>query len=120
LTRFCSIFNQFAPAFSARGVQKAVMTHGRSGTARGFLCWNQFVAMLFRATGARAFAARDLRGLASARASWRISARPPPAVDARLRQCHRPWQLYQAVFYQVLARCREVTGSKPFRFKNRC
>ena len=32
---------------------------------------------------------------------------------------HRPWVLYQTVFYQVLARCREVAGAKPFRFKNK-
>src|SRR5208282_2480693 len=32
---------------------------------------------------------------------------------------HRPWQLYRSVFYQLLARCREVAGSHGFRFKNK-
>ncbi len=32
---------------------------------------------------------------------------------------HRPWQLYQSVFHQLLARCREVAGGHGFRFKNK-
>jgi hypothetical protein len=32
---------------------------------------------------------------------------------------HRPWRLFEAVFYQVLGRCREVAGAKRFRFKNK-
>lgn len=32
---------------------------------------------------------------------------------------HRPWQLYESVFYQLLARCRSVAGSHGFRFKNK-
>ena len=32
---------------------------------------------------------------------------------------HRPWQLYQAVFYQLLARCQAVAPGHKFRFKNK-
>jgi hypothetical protein len=32
---------------------------------------------------------------------------------------HRPWQLYQSVFYQLLDRCRERAGPHGFRFKNK-
>src|SRR5205085_9681389 len=32
---------------------------------------------------------------------------------------HRPWELYQAVFYQLLDRCRAVAGPKRFRFKHK-
>jgi hypothetical protein len=33
---------------------------------------------------------------------------------------HRPWQLYQTVFEQLLEKCqREVRGGKKFRFKNK-
>jgi secondary thiamine-phosphate synthase enzyme len=31
---------------------------------------------------------------------------------------HRPWQLFQRVFYDLLAQCRQQTGRKKFRFKN--
>jgi hypothetical protein len=33
---------------------------------------------------------------------------------------HRPWQLYEAIFYQLLERCRQVSGKgQKFRFKNK-
>jgi hypothetical protein len=32
---------------------------------------------------------------------------------------HRPWQLYQQVFYQLLARCQAVAPKNKFRFKNK-
>ena len=33
---------------------------------------------------------------------------------------HRPWQLYQTVFHQLLSRCQAVAkGKKKFRFKNK-
>jgi hypothetical protein len=33
---------------------------------------------------------------------------------------HRLWQLYQKVFYQLLAKCRVLAqGKKPCRFKNK-
>ena len=32
---------------------------------------------------------------------------------------HRPWQLYQGVFYQVLKRCQAVAPGHKFRFKNK-
>ena len=31
---------------------------------------------------------------------------------------HRPWQLYEQVFYQLLVRCQAVAWAKKFRFKN--
>jgi len=33
---------------------------------------------------------------------------------------HRPWQLYEKLFYQILGRCRQLEfGKRKFRFKNR-
>jgi hypothetical protein len=32
---------------------------------------------------------------------------------------HRPWQLYERIFYRLLARCREVAPGHKFRFKNK-
>ncbi len=33
---------------------------------------------------------------------------------------HRPWELYQLVFLQLLHRCQsQVTGKKKFRFENK-
>ena len=32
---------------------------------------------------------------------------------------HRPWQLYEDIFYQMLERCKAVSGKHRFRFKNK-
>lgn len=32
---------------------------------------------------------------------------------------HRPWQLYQDIFYQMLERCKAVSGRHRFRFHNK-
>jgi hypothetical protein len=88
--------------------------------ARGFACWDQFVAMLFAQLG-RAHSLREIcGGLASCEGKLaHLGAAAPRRSTLAYANAHRPWPLYQAVFYQVLARCREVAGSKPFRFKNK-
>jgi hypothetical protein len=32
---------------------------------------------------------------------------------------HRPWELYERLFYDLLAQCQEISPQKKFRFKNR-
>ncbi len=32
---------------------------------------------------------------------------------------HRPWELFERLFYDLLARCQEISPQKKFRFKNR-
>ena len=32
---------------------------------------------------------------------------------------HRPWVLFEEVFFQLLGRCRSIAAPKPFRFKNK-
>jgi hypothetical protein len=32
---------------------------------------------------------------------------------------HRPWQVFQAVFFQLLDRCQHIAGPRKFRFKNK-
>ena len=86
----------------------------------GFTCWDQFVAMLFAQLG-RAHSLREIcGGLASCEGKLaHLGAAAPRRSTLAYANAHRPWPLYQTVFYQVLARCREVAGSKPFRFKNK-
>jgi hypothetical protein len=43
----------------------------------------------------------------------------PPKSTLAYANAHRPWQLYEQLFYQLLERCRGVTPGKKFRFKNK-
>jgi len=120
VTRFCSIFNQILQLFPRTAFQQAVIDTRAERHARGFTCWEQFVAMLFCQLG-RAHSLREIcGGLASCEGKLtHLGIDVPRRATLAYANAHRPWQLYQRVFYQVLARCREVAGPKPFRFKNK-
>jgi Domain of unknown function (DUF4372)/Transposase DDE domain len=120
VTRFCSIFNQVLQLFSRADFQRAVINTKAERHARGFPCWDQFVAMLFAQLG-RAHSLREIcGGLASCEGRLaHLGVKAAKRSTLAYANAHRPWELYQRVFYQVLARCREVAGTKPFRFKNK-
>jgi len=90
--------------------------------AKGFSCWEQFVAMLFCQLG-QAHSLREIcGGLASCLGKARhlgIQKAPKRSTLAYANE-HRPWQLYEKLFYQILGRCRQLQfGKRAFRFKNR-
>ena len=120
MTRFCSIFNQLLQLFPRGDFQKAVSETQAERHARGFTCWGQFVAMLFCQLG-RAHSLREIcGGLASCEGKLaQLGIEAPKRSSLAYANAHRPWELYQAVFYQVLERCRGVAGPKKFRFKNK-
>src|SRR5438093_9536388 len=120
VTRFCSIFNQLLQLFPRPEFPGAVQSTNAERHARGFSCWDQFVAMLFAQLG-RAHSLREIcGGLASCEGKLaHLGATVPRRSTLAYANAHRPWALYQTVFYQVLARCREVAGTKPLRLKNK-
>ena len=119
MTRFCSIFSQLLQLFPRVEFQKAVVATKAERHARGFTCWGQFIAMLFCQLG-RAHSLREIcGGLASCEGKLaHLGIDAPRRTTLAYANAHRPWQLYEQVFYQLLARCRGVTGGKKFRFKN--
>src|SRR5438132_1349378 len=118
--RFCSIFNQLLQLFPRLEFQRAVKETQAERHARGFTCWGQFVAMLFCQLG-RAHSLREIvGGLASCEGRLaHLGITAPRRSTLAYANEHRPWALYQTVFYQLLARCREVAGGHQFRFKNK-
>jgi hypothetical protein len=102
--------------------EQAVQKHKAERHARGFTCWGQFVAMLFcQLAGARSL--REIsQGLAASEGKLRhlgILIAPSRSTLAYANE-HRPWELYQTVFGELLERCHSVaSGKKKFRFKNK-
>jgi hypothetical protein len=127
LNRFCSIFSQVLQLFSRLEFESAVRQHKAERHARGFTCWGQFVAMLFCQLG-RAQSLREIcGGLAASEGKLKhlgLSGAPARATLSYANQ-HRPWQLYQTVFQQLLEKCQQVVASaagkkkRKFRFKNK-
>ena len=120
MPRFCSIFSQLLQLFPRTEFQKAVVETKAERHARGFTCWGQFVAMLFCQLG-RAYSLREIcGGLASCEGRLaHLGVTAPRRATLAYANAHRPWALYERVFYQLLARCRAVAGTKKFRFKNK-
>jgi len=90
--------------------------------AKGFQCWEQFVAMMFCQLGQ----ANSLREICGGLASCFGKAKHLGLQDAPRRSTlsyaneHRPWQLYEKLFYKLLGRCGQLElGKRKFRFKNR-
>lgn len=125
MTQVCSVFSQLLQLFSRGEFARAVKEHGAERNAKGFTCWGQFVAMLF----CQAAQLKSLRevclGLACCEAPLKhlgMSETPSKSTLAYANE-HRPWELYQTVFGQMLEKCRAEAatrgGRKKFHFRNK-
>jgi Domain of unknown function (DUF4372)/Transposase DDE domain len=121
LNRVCSIFWQLLKLFPKLEFEGLVQQHKAERHARGFSCWDQFVAMLFCQLG-RAQSLREIcGGLAATEGKLKHLGvrRAPVRSTLAYANEHRPWQLYEAVFHQLRGRCQALPGRHKFRFKNK-
>jgi hypothetical protein len=122
VNKFNSIFGQILQIFPHQDFVRAVWETRAEKGVKGFSCWGQFVAMLFCQLGQAQSLREICGGLATCLGKLKhlgVNAAPKRSTLAYANE-HRPWQLYQKVFYQLLAKCRVIApGKKPFRFKNK-
>jgi hypothetical protein len=119
------VFSQLLQLFSRGEFARAVRQHGAERRAKGFSCWGQFVAMLFCQVAQMKSLREVCLGLACCEAPLKhlgLMETPKRSTLAYANE-HRPWELYQTVFGQLLEKCRsEVAargGVRKFRFKNK-
>lgn len=116
---FCSLLAQILNVIPRSEFAQLVRDHQSDRHARGFTSWEQLVSMLFCHLG-RAQSLREIQyGLLSAGGKLNhLGIDAPPRSTLAYANEHRPWQLYEAVFYRVLGHCRSVqTGRHRLRFK---
>jgi len=121
MRQFNSMFSQLLSLFPRSDFEKAVRAHRADRAAKGFDCWTQFVAMLFCQLG-RAHSLREIcGGLASVEGKLNHLGvgDAPKRSTLSYANAHRPWQLFEEVFMQLLGRCQGIASPKPFRFKNK-
>ena len=121
MNRFSSMFSQLLKLFPRTEFQVLVKRNHAERHARGFTCWGQFVAMLFCQLG-RAHSLREIcGGLASCEGKLsHLGITAPSRSTLAYANAHRPWQLYRAVFDELLSRCQPLAaGRRKFRFKNK-
>ena len=124
MNRVSSIFSQLLQFFPRFEFEALTREHNGERHARGFTCWQQFVAMMF----CQLAYAQSLREICGGLAALEGKLRHlgvmdcPKATTLSYANAHRPWQLYEALFYQTLSRCQTeaaVRNRRKFRFKHK-
>ena len=127
MTRVSSIFSQILQLIPRLEFESAVRRHEAERHARGFSCWGQFIAMLFCQLGHAKSLREICGGLAASEGKLRHLGLPTAPARSTLAYAneHRPWQLQQTIFEQLLTKCQSLAASQPgtrkkskFRFKN--
>lgn len=116
-----SLFTQILSLFQRSEFARHVHELKAERHARGFSCWSQFVSMLF----CQLAQARSLREISDGLKSCEGKLRhlglecEPKRSTLSYANTHRPWELFQRLFYDLLAQCQAISPKKNFRFKNR-
>jgi hypothetical protein len=116
-----SLFTQILSLFQRSDFARHARELKAERHARGFSCWSQFVAMLF----CQLAQARSLREISDGLKSCEGRLKhlglevEPKRSTLSYANAHRPWELYEKLFYDLLAQCQAISPQKKFRFKNR-
>jgi len=123
MNRVCSIFHQILQLLPQPVFQRAVKAHQAERHARGFTSWGQMVAMLFCQLGNAESLREICNGLLASEGKLRHLGVPRAPSRSTLAYAneHRPWELYQTIFFHVQQRCEQAAGGnqRKFRFKNK-
>src|SRR5213596_1032957 len=121
MNRHCSLFSQILSLFQRSNFACHARELKAGFRAKGFSSWDQFVAMLFCQLGQ----ARSLReicdGLRCCEGKLKhlgLVSNQPRRSTLSYANAHRPWQLYQRLFYDLLGQCQAICPQKKFHFKN--
>jgi IS4 transposase len=122
MVKVASCFAQVLNLIDRHGFGAAVRDLDAERGAKGFRCWDQFVGMLFCQLGSAHSLREICGGLATALGKMvhlGLKAAPKRSTLAYANE-HRPWELYQRVFEQMLGHCQELAAGRKrtFRFKN--
>ena len=122
MVRGGSCFAQVLSLVDRYAFDRLVLEMGAERGAKGFRSWDQFVAMLFCQLGSANSLREICGGLSTAlgRVVHLGLREAPRRSTLAYANTHRPWQVYEGVFLQVLERCQAVAEARhrPFHFKN--
>jgi len=122
MIRHASLFSQLVALFNRGHFHSLVFHYKAERYTKGFNSWDQFVAMLFCQV-AQAKSLREIcSGLRSSLGKLRHLGvkKAPNKSTLSYANAHRPWQMYQDLFYKTLDVCKMAgTGKHRFKFKNK-
>jgi len=115
------MFSQILKLIPRTDFQRMVQQTGAEYRSKGLSSWSQFVAMLFCQLG-RAHSLREIEGgLKSCEGKLvHLGIAAPARSSLSYANAHRPWELFEQVFYGLYERvAAQVAGKRKFRFKNK-
>lgn len=117
----CSLFSQILKLIPRTDFERIVKETGAEYRSKGLSSWSQFVSMLFCQLG-RAHSLREIEGgLKSCEGKLaHLGIEAPARSSLAYANGHRPWQLFEKVFYGLFETvAAQAVGKKKFRFKNK-
>lgn len=122
MNKYNSIFGQILSFFPRLKFESFVQETHSSKRIKGFSCWDQFVSMIFCQLG-QAHSLREICGGLATSLGKMIHLgmkKAPSRSTLAYANEHRPWQLYEKLFFHVLKLCRDqFDGKHKFQFKNK-
>jgi hypothetical protein len=117
----CSMFSQILKLIPRTDFERIVKETRAEYRSKGLSSWSQFVGMMFCQLG-RAHSLREIEGgLKSCEGKLaHLGIEAPARSSLSYANGHRPWQLFEKVFYglfEIVA--AKMVGKKKFRFKNK-
>jgi diacylglycerol kinase len=121
MQRVCSIFSQILGLIPRAMFDQAVRKHEAEKHAKGLTSWSQFIALMFCQLGGARSLREIIGGLQASEGKLRhlgVSLAPTRSTLAYANQ-HRPWQVYQTLFEELVVLCHGEAAlrKRKFRFK---
>jgi hypothetical protein len=122
MIKIASVFAQVLSLINRREFSHSVAESEAEKGAKGFRCWEQLVCMLFCHLASADSLREICGGLASSMGKMVHLGikRMPKRSTLSYANRHRPWQLFEKVFYQLLSQADMLAAKQKrrFRFKN--
>jgi len=122
MIKVASIFAQVLSLINRREFSRSVAELEAEKGAKGFRCWEQLACMLFCHLASADSLREICGGLASSMGKMVHLGikRMPKRSTLSYANSHRPWQLFEKVFYQLLSEADLLAAKQKrrFRFKN--
>jgi hypothetical protein len=116
-----SLFSQLLSLVDRNDFGRLVKQTGSERASKGFASWDHFVSMLFCQLG-QAKSLREIdAGLRSCEGKLRHLGMDgaPSRSTLSYANAHRPCELFESIFHEVLSKVRDKAPGKKFRFKSK-
>lgn len=120
MPHYNTVFNDLLDLYPRHRFESAVESLGADRYVKSFTTWQQFVALLYaQASGKNSLREIETGLLSQSNRLYHLG------LDGKVARstlsdanANRPWKVYEHLFYAMLERCRDLTPSHKFRFKN--